>query len=237
MPVTVTRYSRPQAFLRTAVRRGASWMAAYHLQLKLTVRRWPDPSVAAWVPSASLLLSGPGGARPDGVCPEERPAGIERSGVVAVVDTARGRPRRQSPVSSMRCPPIRVSGVRDPAVQPSGVRSPGVVIKRSGGRPSAVQPSGVQPSGVQPSGVCPVRPVASVSFHLRRWRWGLRSSWPGDRDHRNRWRPGGWRAGDGSTTVAEAGTRATLPKSRWSLGGRWRSRAAGLDAGRGRACP
>jgi hypothetical protein len=39
-------------------------------------------------------------------------------------------------------------------------------------------------------------------------------------------------------TVAEAGTRATLPKSRWLVGGRWRTRAAGLGAGRGgRACP
>jgi hypothetical protein len=38
--------------------------------------------------------------------------------------------------------------------------------------------------------------------------------------------------------VAEAGTRATLPKSRWLVGGRWRTRAAGLGAGRGgRACP
>jgi hypothetical protein len=58
-------------------------------------------------------------------------------------------------------------------------------------RPSDVQPSGVQPSGVQPSSVqrasthlastrpasnrllsAPVRPDASVSSHLRRWRWG-----------------------------------------------------------------
>jgi hypothetical protein len=40
------------------------------------------------------------------------------------------------------------------------------------------------------------------------------------------------------STVAEARTRVTLPKSRWSLAGRWRSRAAGLGAGRGgRACP
>src|SRR5215217_3885940 len=38
--------------------------------------------------------------------------------------------------------------------------------------------------------------------------------------------------------VEEAGTRATLPKSRRSGGGGWRTRAAGLGGGRGgRACP
>jgi hypothetical protein len=61
-------------------------------------------------------------ARPDGVCPEERPAGIGRSGVVAVVDPASSTPRRRSPV----CPACGVHpsgfGVRDPAVRP--VRCP-----------------------------------------------------------------------------------------------------------------
>jgi hypothetical protein len=107
------------------MRQGASWMAAYHLQL--TVAAGPDPSVAAWVPSASLLLSRRRG----------RPCQQARHGV--------GR----------RCPawgvhhPVSASGVR-----PSGVRSPGWSSRGSGGRPSAVQPSGVQPSGVcsRPSG-------------------------------------------------------------------------------------
>jgi hypothetical protein len=40
------------------------------------------------------------------------------------------------------------------------------------------------------------------------------------------------------TQVEKAGTRATPPKSRWSVGGWWWTRAAGFGAGRGdRACP
>ena len=147
-----------------------------------------------------------------------------------------GKPRRRSPVSSMRCPPIRF---RRPGSGCSAVRCP-VTWGRcpeSGARPSAVHPSSVQPSAVQPSGVCPVRPDASVSSHSGAG-VGTRSSWPGDRDHRNRWRPCGCRAVNGSIDGREAGTRATLPTSRWSLGGGWRTRAAGVGAGRGgRACP
>jgi hypothetical protein len=175
------------------------------------------PPLAAWLPSASLLLRGPSCCSPDGVCPEQRPAGLERSGVVAVVDPASSKPRRRSPLSSSSVHPSGV-GVRDPAVQQSGVRSPGVVVqrvRRVGRLVSTrfgVQPSAVHPCGVRPSGVCPVCPDASVSSHAQAVALG--------------------------TQVEEAETRATLPTSGWSGGGRWRTRAAGLGWGHGgRACP
>jgi hypothetical protein len=127
--------------------------------------------------------------------------------------------------------PASASGIRLSSRPVSGHL--GSSSSGSGGRPSAVQPSAVQPSGVQPSGVCLIRPDASGSSHSdggggdpgRAGRATLTTGTGGG--------PGGCRAVDGSTTVAKAGTRATLPKSRWSLGGRWRSRAAGLGAGRG----
>jgi hypothetical protein len=74
------------------------------------------------------------------------------------------------------------------------------------------RPSAVHPCGVQPSGVGP-RPSGRVRL-LPAQAVAL------------------------GTQVEKAGTRATLPKSRWSVGGRWRTRAAGLGAGRGdHACP
>jgi hypothetical protein len=99
------------------VRRGASWTAAYHLQLTVAVV-----------------------ARPDGVCPAERPADIQRSGIVALVDTAR-TPAMASVAG--RCPAsgVHPSGVvvPDPAVQPSGVqpvRCPVTWVRRPGVRRS-----------------------------------------------------------------------------------------------------
>jgi hypothetical protein len=68
------------------VRQGASW-TAYHLQLTVAAVARPirgsmgTLGVLAAEPSWLLLAQ-------TKVCPEERPAGIERSGVVAVVDTA-----------------------------------------------------------------------------------------------------------------------------------------------------
>jgi hypothetical protein len=168
-------------------------------------------------------------ARPDGVGPEQRPAGIERSGVVAVVDTA----SRHATAS--------VAGVHPSGVHPSGfgVRDPGCPAVRCpvtwGRRPevrrSAVCCPPVQCPAVRcPAVWCPaVRPDASVSSHAQVVALGTRSRWPGDPDHRNRWRPlrlPGRRRLD--RMVQEAGTRATLPKSGWSVGGRWWTPAAGL---------
>jgi hypothetical protein len=153
------------------------------------------------------------------------------------------KPRRRSPVSSMRCPPIRS---RRPGSGCPAVRCPVTWDRRPEGpalgRPLSTRPASSRPLSTRPvssrpaSAVCclppsvrtrPDPPTQAVAL-------GTGSSWPGDRDHRNGWRPGGCRAVDGSTTVQEAGTRAMLAKSRWSLGGRWRTRAAGVGCGRRR---
>jgi hypothetical protein len=183
------------------VRQGASWTAAYHLQLTVAaVARPIHSSVGA---PESLRLNSPGCCSPDGVGPEERPAGIEGSGVVAVVDTA-SRHATASVAAvqhAVSTHPVSASGVRLSSRPVSGHL--GWSSRESGARPSAVHPCGVQPSavhpcGVQPSGVRPVRPDASVSSHAQAVAVGTRSRWPGDREDRNRWRPGGWRAVDGS---------------------------------------
>jgi hypothetical protein len=129
MPVTVTRYSRPQAFPRTAVRLGASWTAAYHLQLTVAaVARPVRSSVGALGVLAAerswWLLAQTTFAR-SSVQP------VSSGQVSSPWSTLpASKPWRRSPV----CPaggvhPSRF-GVRDPAVQPSGVRSPGVVVQR-----------------------------------------------------------------------------------------------------------
>jgi hypothetical protein len=190
-----------------AVRRGASWTAAYHLQLMVAAVARPVRS--SMVPSESLLLSVLVVARPDGVCPAEPPVGIQRSGVVAAVDTAR------TPAMAS------VAGPR-PAC---GVHPSGFVV-----RDPAVQPPGVQP--VQ----CPARPVSSrlVSAPVR-----TRPSPPnscggiGDQiaaagtcHHRNGsrslWLP---RPQAARSTAEGAWTRATLPSRALVSGGRWRTRA------------
>jgi hypothetical protein len=142
-----------------------------------------------------------------------------------------GKPRRRSPVSSMRCPPIRF---RRPGSGCPAVRCP----VTWGRRPESPAVGRLRPPVQRPAVRCPpvrcpavwclpVRPDASVSSHAQAVALGTRSSWPSDRDHRTGGGPGGCRAVDGSTTVAEAGTRATLPTSGWPVGGRWRTRAAG----------
>jgi hypothetical protein len=165
-----------------------------------------------------LLLSGPG------CCSRRRrlPGGAS-SRYRQVRRRRRGRPCQQpSPASvagvqhAVSTHPVSASGIRRSSRPVSGHL--GSSSRRSGGRPSAVHPSGVQPSGV-----CSVRPDASVSSHLRRWRWGP------DRGGRATVTTGRVEAPVAAgpamarSTVEEAGTRATLPKS----GGRWRARAAG----------
>jgi hypothetical protein len=180
------------------VRQGASWTAAYHLQLTVAaVARAVRSSVGALGVLAAerswWLLAQAAFARRS-----VQPVSSGRASPPWSTLPA-GRPRRRSPVSSMRCPPIRVrvSGIRLSSRPVSGHL--GSSSSGSGGRPSAVHPSSVQPSavhpcGVQPSGVCP-RPSGRVRILGRGGR-----------------------------------TRATLPKWRWSVGGRWRTRAAGLGA-------
>jgi hypothetical protein len=188
------------------VRQGASWTTAYDLQL--TVAAGPDPSVAAWVPSASLPLSGPGGCSPRRGLP-----GGASSRYREVGRGRRGRPcqqashGRRASVSSRRCPPIRF---RRPGSGCPAVRCPVTWGRRperpAVGRLLSTRPASSRllsiPCGVQPSGVCP-RPSGRVRI-LPPQAVAL------------------------GTQVEEAETRATLPTSGWSGGGRWRTRAAGL---------
>jgi hypothetical protein len=223
------------------VRQGASWTAAYHRQL--TVAAVPDPSVAAWVPSASLLWSGPGGCSP-----RRRLPGEASSRSRAVGRRGRGRPCQQASHGlGRRCPACGVHpsgiGVRDPAVQPSAVRSPGWSSRGSGARPSAVQPSSVQPSGVQPVR-CPavwclppsVRTRPSPPM-LRRWgpgRAGRATVTTGTGGG-----PGGCRAVDGSSDGRGGRGRERRCRTRvgpWEVGGGPGS--PGWVVGRGgRPCP
>jgi hypothetical protein len=168
------------------------------------------------VPPASLRLSGPGGARPDDICPQQRPAGLKGSGVVAVVDPASSHATASVAAVQQAVSTHPGIGVRDPAVQPSGVRSPGLVVQRSGAGPSAVQP------WVR---TCPSPPM------LRRWRWGPGRAGRATLTTGTGGGPGGYQASTARSMVAEAGTRATLPNSRWSGGGGWRTRAAGVGGG------
>jgi hypothetical protein len=240
------------------VRQGASWTAASHLQLTVAAAARPIPSSVG----APGVLAGERSwlvLAQTKVCPEQRPAGSERSGVVAVVDTA----SRQATASvtgvqhAVSTHPL--SGVRDPAVQPSGVRSPGVVVQRV--QRSAVRCPPVQRPAVRCSAVCcpPVRcptvccpPVRCPTVCCRPRRSGRVGLLPcsgggvGDQGRGGRATlttgTGGGPGAAGPSTarsmVEEAGTRATLRKSRWPVGGRWPTRAAGLGAGRGgRACP
>jgi hypothetical protein len=177
MTVTVSRYSRPQPFSEesSAPRRqldggippsadGRGGGQAHPGQRGACPRR----------PCGCAVLV----ARPDDVCPEQRPAGIERSGVVAVIDTASSHATASVAAVQQAVSTHPAFGVRDPAVQPSGLRSPGVVVQR-------VQRSAVYCPPVQRPAVCcpPVRCPAVWCLPrpsrtrpsppmLRRWRWG-----------------------------------------------------------------
>jgi hypothetical protein len=194
----ITLDARPPALLSTrnrprrAVRQGASWTAGLLPAADgpggaRPVRRSGCPRRPCW---CTVLVV----ARPDDICPEEPPAGLERSGVVAVGDTA----SRQATGVGRRCPACGVHpsglGVRDPAVRPSGVRSPGVVVQRvrrsDGCCPPVRCPAVRCPSVRCPSVWClpssvrtrPSPPTQAVAV-------GTRSRWPGDPDHWDGWRP------------------------------------------------
>jgi hypothetical protein len=215
------------------VRRGASWTAAYHLQLIVAaVARSLRPSVGA---SASLLLNGPGGCSP-----RRRLPGAASSRYQEVGRRRRGRHCQQARHGvGRRCPACGVHpsgfGVRDPAVQPSGVRSPGMVVLQRVRRSAGCCPPVCCPTVRCPAVRCPaVRcpavwclPRRSGRVHLlppQAVAVGTRSRWPGDRDHQNRWRPR-WLPSRRrlDQRSRRPGRGATLPKSRWSMGGGWLS--------------
>jgi hypothetical protein len=186
------------------VRRGANWTAAYHLQL--TVAAVARPVRSSVVPSASLLLSGLGCCSPrrrlPGGASSRHPAVGRRRRGRYCQDASHGIGRRL--VSSMRCPPIRF---RRPGSGCPAVRC----LVTWGRRPG--HPSGVHPSGVRPglSGRVRLLPPQAVAVRTR-------SRWPGDRHHRNGSRFPVAAAPSSRSTAEEAGTRATLPRSRWSVG-------------------
>jgi hypothetical protein len=199
----------------SAVRPGASWTADHHLQL--TVAAVAGPVLVVLVAQLSWLVG-----RPDGGCPAQRPAGIQRSGVVAVVGKAR------TPATASVAGPRPPCGVHS-AVPPSC--------------PAVQRPA---PSGVQRVRCPPVRcpPV--------RWSAGLLSapsvrtppSHPtsgggvgdqvgaaGNLHHRNgsrsRWAVTPWSGSVDGRAGPDAGDAAGV--ARWSVG-RWRTRA-GLGEG------
>jgi hypothetical protein len=173
------------------VRRGASWTAAYHLQLTVAaVARPVRSSVGALGVLAAerswLLLAQTASARRSVQPVSPGPASSPWSTLPAA-----------KPSVGRRCPACGVHpsgiGVRDPAVQPSGVRSPGVVVQTV--RRSAVRCPPVRCPAVwcllRPSGRVRLLPPQAVAL-------GPRSRWPGDRDHGTGGGPCGCRAGDGS---------------------------------------
>jgi hypothetical protein len=215
------------------VRRGASWTAAYRRQLTVAAVARPvrggvgAPGVLAAERSWWLLAQTASAQR------SVQPVSGGRASSPWSTRPA-GTLRRRSPVSSRRCPPIRS---RRPGSGCPAVRCPvtwGWSSRGSGGRTAAVQLSvvqlsGVHPCGVQPSGVCPRRSGRVRLLPLRRWRGGPSQ---GGRATLATGTGGGPVAAGPSTarsTVAEAETRALLPKSRWSRG-------AGGDPGRRVGC-
>jgi hypothetical protein len=156
------------------VRRGASWTAAYHRRLTVAAVARPVPSSVG----ASGVLAA---ARSWFVLAQTTSA--RRS--VQPLSSGRawspwstlpaGTPRRRSPV----CPACGVHpsgvGVRDPAVRCPvtwGRRPEGPAV----GRLLSTRPASSRLLSRRPLSSrllsAPVRPDASVSFHLRRWRWG-----------------------------------------------------------------
>jgi hypothetical protein len=131
---------------RTAVRQGASWPAAAHLQL--TAAAVVRPVLVVLCAELSWVV-----ARPDGACPggasSRHPAVGRRRRDRHRQDASHGVGRRSA--SSMRCPPhpVSSSGIQR---WPSGVQLSGVRPSGSSSGDPAVRcpPSGVRPSAVRP---------------------------------------------------------------------------------------
>jgi hypothetical protein len=138
-------------------------------------------------------------------------------------------------VQPVRCPARPVSspsGVQPVRCPVTWVRRPGSVVR---GPSSGVRRSGVHPSSVQPSGVHPARPDASVSSHVRRWRWEPgrcgRGTAPRERA-RSLWAA----APSSGSGVGRGGLEAGDAAEIASVGGGVGGDLAGLCAGGG-ACP
>jgi hypothetical protein len=220
MTVTVSRYSRPQPFSEdsSAPRRQLDGGGPPAANGRGGGQTHPQQRGCPRRPCGCAVLVV---ARPDGVCPEQRPAALERSGVVAVVDTASRQARASVAAVQQAVSTHPVSGVRDPAVQSSGVRSPGVVVQRV--RRSAVCcppvrcPAVCCPAVRSPAVGClppsvrtrPSPPTQAVAMGSGRGGRATVTTGPVAA-------PVAAGPSTARATVAEARTRATLPTSRWS---------------------
>jgi hypothetical protein len=211
------------------VRQGASWTATYHRQLTVAAAASPiRGSVGALGVLAAerswLLLAQTTSARSS-----LRPVSSGRAS--APWSPRPAAPRRRSPLSSMRCPLIRSRGpgsgcpaVRCPVTwgrRPEGpalgrLLSTRAVSSRllSTRAVSSCMVSSRLVSAPCPSGRVRLLPCSggSVGDSGRAGRATVTTGTGGG--------PGGCRVVDGSIDGREAGTRATLARSRWSLGGR-----------------
>jgi hypothetical protein len=213
--------------LRRAVRQGASWTAAYHLQLTVAAVARPvrgsvgAPGVLA--AERSRLLLAQTASAPRSVQPV-----FERSGVVAMVDPAsRHATASAAGVSSMRCPPIRF---RCPGSGCPAVRCPVTWGRRPEVRRSAVCcPPILRPAVCCPPVRCPAvwclpRPSGRVRLLpcSGGWRWDPGRGGRGDRDHRDGWRPR-WlpsrRRLDRRSTRPGRGRRCRRRVDQWEVGG------------------
>jgi len=193
--------------------------------------------VAAWVPSASLLVSGPGGCSPRRRLPGGASSRSRAGRASSPCSTLpAGTPRRRSPLSSMRCPPIRF---RRPGSGCPAVRYPVTWGRRPEVRRSAVCCPPIQRPTVQRPTVQRLPPSVRTrpSLPLRRWRLGPGRTGRATVTTGTGGGPWGYRGVDGSTDGRggrDSGDAADVALVR---GGGWRTRAAGLGAGRGgRAC-
>jgi hypothetical protein len=176
---------------------------------------------------------------PRHVCPAERPAGIQRSGTVAVLDNAR-TPAMASVAGPRPACGVHLSGPSSrpwlsghPVSGPSGVQSPGLVVRDpASGRLVSTRPVSSRPVST------PVRPGASVWSPIKRGVWGqadaARQPPPRERVEV----PMAAASSSGSGRRPSRPGRATPPRSRMvGRGCRWRTRpgrvraAAALDAG------
>jgi hypothetical protein len=187
-------------------------------------------------PSSPTALSWLVG-RPDGGYPaEHQPAASSRA--LPPWSPRPGRlPWRRSPVRVHQVVSTQRFHRSGMTVQPSSVRPSSVQCVQCPARPASGRPvsspSGVRPSGVQPAAVR-LRPSGRVHLvHLRRRRWDQVEA--GGRYHGNGSSPGGLpHLGAARWTAEQARTRATLPRSRWSVGVGSGPSPAGVRAG-GRA--
>jgi hypothetical protein len=237
---------------RRALRRGASWTAAYHVQL--TVAAVARPVRSSMVPLVLLAAELSWGCcSPRRYLPGGASSRHPASGV-AVVDIAR-TPAMASVAG--RCPacgvqpPIRgrpgsgCPAVRCPASPVFGHLGSLSGVRLSG--PSAVHPSSVQPSGVHrpvstvrcptvrcPTVCCPpVGPDASVSSHTGRGRWDQAGAAGATVTAGSGRGPGGGRAVEPLGRRPSRLGAATLPRSHVGQWGRW-GLAGWVRAGRPR---